>query len=149
VQQGKLSVEALRAVSGKIDKRLAIFVEDEFAGQWLMTVLREGASEFVDEVGVYPVGGDANAVKTHQAHSANPSVSFKSLCYLDGDSGQKDDLKKRRFALAWEDARDDHSRWRCSRSGQESRPACRCMSDFLSTERRNKKGDFVDVADES
>jgi hypothetical protein len=49
VQQGKLSVEALRAVSGKIDKRLAIFVEDEFAGQWLLTVLREGASEFVDE----------------------------------------------------------------------------------------------------
>jgi ABC-type multidrug transport system ATPase subunit len=93
VQQGKLSVEVLRAVSGKVDKRLAIFVEDDFASQWLIAALREGASEHVDEIGVYPVGGDANAVKTHQFHSANPAVSFKSLCYLDGDSSQKADAK--------------------------------------------------------
>ena len=35
LQQGKLSIEVLRSVSGRIDKRLAIFVEDEFAQNWL------------------------------------------------------------------------------------------------------------------
>lgn len=31
LMQGKLSVELLRAISGRVDKRLAVFVEDEFA----------------------------------------------------------------------------------------------------------------------
>jgi ABC-type Na+ transport system ATPase subunit NatA len=99
VQQGKLSVQALRAVSGRIDKRLAIFAEDKFAVYWLAAVLRESSKGLVDEVGLYPVWGDGNAVKTHRAHLANPAVSFQSLCYLDGDSRQTEDSSKGIFRL--------------------------------------------------
>jgi len=41
LRQGKLSVEALRAVAGRVDKKLTVFVEDEFAKAWVDTILRE------------------------------------------------------------------------------------------------------------
>jgi ABC-type multidrug transport system ATPase subunit len=91
VQQGKLSVEALRAVSGRVDKRLAVFVEDKFAEEWLTMALREGAREALAEVGIYAIGGDGNAVETQRAQRKNPAVPFLSLCYVDGDSRQKED----------------------------------------------------------
>ena len=105
LQQGKLSIEALRAVSGRIDKRLAIFVEDEFATHWIEAVLRERLSENFDEIGVYiggkdkKAGGDASAVKTHLAHGSNPAISFKSLCFIDGDSEQLEDSSRGVFRL--------------------------------------------------
>jgi hypothetical protein len=55
------------AVVGKVDKRLAVFVEDEFAARWIEAALREGARASLGEVGVYPIGGDGNAVATHRA----------------------------------------------------------------------------------
>lgn len=91
LQQGRLSVPALRAISGRIEKRLAIFVEDDFVAHWITAIIREQLREAIDEVGIYAVGGDGNAVKTHRAHLLNPSVSFRSLCYIDGDSQQKDE----------------------------------------------------------
>src|SRR5207249_139742 len=39
VEQGKLSIATLRAVSGRIDRRLAIFVEDTFAESWLRAII--------------------------------------------------------------------------------------------------------------
>jgi energy-coupling factor transporter ATP-binding protein EcfA2 len=99
LQQGKLSVEILRAVSGRIDKRLAIFVEDEFAQNWLTSILREMLPAQFEEIGIYPVFGDGNAVKTHTNHLSNPSIQFHSICYIDGDSKQKDDDKKGIFRL--------------------------------------------------
>ena len=99
VQQGKLYVEALLAVLGRVDKRLAVFVEDEFAAQWIVATLREGARRALDEVGVYQVGGDGNAVATHTAHRKNPSIPFQSLCYLDGNSKQKEDHLQGVFRL--------------------------------------------------
>lgn len=86
VQQGKLSVPALRAISGRVEKRLAIFVEDEFVRQWLLTIIRERAPDAFDQIGIYPVGGDSVATKTHRGHLGNPAVSFKSICFIDGDS---------------------------------------------------------------
>lgn len=91
VQQGKLSIELLRVVSGRIDKRLAIFVEDEFAKTWVEVVLREKLGGRLDEIGIYPVSGDGNAVRVHLGHVANPSISFHSICFIDGDSNQDDD----------------------------------------------------------
>jgi len=90
VQQGKLSVEVLRAVSGRVDRRLAVFVEDDFAGAWVTAVAREYLGAHQEEIGVYPVQGDGNAVKTHSSHLANPAVSFRSVCFIDGDSQQKE-----------------------------------------------------------
>lgn len=90
LRQGKLSVEALRAVSGRIDKKLAIFVEDEFAKTWVDAILREKLGAAYDQVEVHAVHGDGNAVKTHSGHLNNPAIKFQSLCVIDGDSKQDD-----------------------------------------------------------
>ncbi|ACT51332.1 ATP-dependent nuclease [Methylovorus glucosotrophus] len=92
LRQGKLSVEALRAVSGRVDKKLAIFVEDAFAKLWVDTILREELGSDYDQVEVHPVHGDGNAVLIHKSHKRNPAISFKSLCIIDGDSKQKDSV---------------------------------------------------------
>lgn len=91
LRQGKLSVEALRAVSGRVDKRLAVFVEDEFAKAWVDTILRETLAADYDQVEVHAVHGDGNAVSIHQGHTANPAITFNSLCVIDGDSAQRED----------------------------------------------------------
>lgn len=99
LQQGKLSVEANRAITGKIDKRLAIFVEDNFVTHWLGAIIRECAFERVEQVGLYPVDGDGNAVKAQIGHRAKPSVDFRSVCYLDGDSMQREDANQGIFRM--------------------------------------------------
>lgn len=99
VQQGKLSVEALRAVSGRIDRKLAIFVEDKFAKDWIEVILRETLGGKLDEIGVYAVSGDGNAVKIHVGHMSNPAISFRSLCFIDGDSKLVDDRTKGIYRL--------------------------------------------------
>lgn len=93
LRQGKLSVEALRAVSGRVDKKLAIFVEDQFAKTWVDAILREKLGAAYDQVEVHSVHGDGNAVKTHNGHINNPAVKFKSLCVIDGDSKQEENQK--------------------------------------------------------
>lgn len=95
VQQGKLSIELLRAVSGRVDKKLAVFVEDEFAKVWVESILREKLGENFGEVGIYPVSGDGNAVKTHLAQSTNPAINFHSICIVDGDSQQSENIEKK------------------------------------------------------
>ena len=91
LRQGKLSVEALRAVAGRVDRKLAVFVEDEFAKTWVDTILRETLAADYDQVEVHAVHGDGNAVSTHKGHLSNPAVTFESLCVIDGDSVQPDD----------------------------------------------------------
>jgi ABC-type multidrug transport system ATPase subunit len=92
LRQGKLSVEALRAVAGRVDKKLAVFVEDEFAKAWVDTILREMLADDYEQVEVHAVHGDGNAVNTHLSHLRNPAVTFKSLCVIDGDSAQREDV---------------------------------------------------------
>jgi hypothetical protein len=91
LKQGKLSVEALRAVSGRVDKKLAIFVEDEFAKCWVESILRERLGADYEQLEVHAVAGDGNAIAIHRSHMANPSINFKSLCVIDGDSRQLED----------------------------------------------------------
>ena len=91
LRQGKLSVSALRAVAGRVDKKLAIFVEDIFAKTWVDSILREMLGADYDQIEVHAVHGDGNAVATHRGHMTNPAVKFKSLCIIDGDSKQNDD----------------------------------------------------------
>jgi predicted ATPase len=94
LRQGKLSVEALRAVAGRVDKKLAIFVEDTFAKAWVDAILREKLGADYDQLEVHAVHGDGNAVVTHDNHQKNPSIKFKSLCIIDGDSKQSDNEMK-------------------------------------------------------
>lgn len=88
LQQGMLSIETLRVISGRIDRRLAIFVEDAFAKTWVENIIRERFGNRFEEIGVYPVHGDGNAIKIHEGHKLNPAVNFDSLCFIDGDSKQ-------------------------------------------------------------
>ncbi|ACB75576.1 AAA family ATPase [Opitutus terrae] len=99
LQQGKLSIESLRAISGRVDRRLAVFVEDDFAREWLLAIARELLGDHADEIGIYPVFGDGNAVQVHLGHRNNPAVNFGSICVLDGDSKQNDDASKGIFRL--------------------------------------------------
>jgi len=79
LKQGKLSVQALRAVSGRVDRKLAIFVEDDFAKNWVEAILRE------------KLGAEFEQVEIHAVAIRNPAISFKSLCIIDGDSEQQGD----------------------------------------------------------
>ncbi|WP_312343917.1 AAA family ATPase [Leclercia sp.] len=91
LRKGRLNVESLRAISGRVDKKLAIFVEDEFAKNWVDSILRERLKSDYDQLEVHAVAGDGNAVSIHKSHTANPSIKFKSLCIIDGDSSQISD----------------------------------------------------------
>ncbi|HVC52489.1 MAG TPA: AAA family ATPase [Stellaceae bacterium] len=91
VSQGKVSIEALRAITGRIDERMAIFVEDAFAKEWVESVIRDQFPERLDEIGVYSVSGDSAAYRIHRSHAENPAIQTKSLCILDGNSQRDSD----------------------------------------------------------
>lgn len=92
-EQGPISIGSLRAITGKVEKRLAIFVEDIFAREWVELIIRTYLPEHIQEIGVYDVGGDVRARQTHHSHLENPAVSesMKPLCILDGDSCIEED----------------------------------------------------------
>jgi len=95
-QQGRVSIEALRAITGRIDETMAIFVEDVFAKEWVSAIIRNSAPAHIDEIGIYAVSGQSRAVNIHLGHQDNPALDgmLKSLCILDGDSSEREDLGK-------------------------------------------------------
>lgn len=99
LRQGRLSVEALRAVAGRVDKKLAVFVEDQFSKCWVDAILRERLKDDYEQVEVHAVAGDGTAVHTHRSHISNPAITFRSLCVIDGDSGQQEDKESGIFRL--------------------------------------------------
>lgn len=92
-RQGRVSIEALRAITGRIDERLAIFVEDAYAKEWVEGIIRNSAPEHMDEIGVYAVSGDAQAHSIHMSHRKNPAMKdrLRSICILDGNSVKSED----------------------------------------------------------
>ncbi|MEZ5764690.1 MAG: AAA family ATPase [Xanthobacteraceae bacterium] len=88
VRQGRISIEALRAMTGRVQQGLAIFVEDEFAKEIVEVIIRKYLSDIFDRIGVYSVSGQNQAYAIHKHHMLDPSVAdkIKSLCILDGDS---------------------------------------------------------------
>ncbi len=99
LQRGKMTIEALRAFAGEVPERVAVLVEDAFAEQWCKAIIRHRLRHHLDEIGVYEVRGDGNAVKVHEAHRLSPAVKFKSVCLLDGDSEQVDDPSRDIYRL--------------------------------------------------
>lgn len=90
-QQGKLSIKALRAISGKIDTAVAIFTEDNFGRFIVEAIVREYLGDRYDQIEVHAVSGDGNAKRIHQNRLDDPSARHKSLCVIDGDSQQIED----------------------------------------------------------
>lgn len=91
VFQGKLDVESRRAVTGQIDKSLAVFVEDEFARVWVEAALRgDPNGTLYPQVEVHGLQGDGTAVAVNRHHNLDPSASVPSICFIDGDSQQQE-----------------------------------------------------------
>lgn len=92
-RQGRVSIEALRAITGRVDETMAIFGEDSFAKEWIEAIIRNSAPARIDEIGVYAVSGQSRALNIHLSHRSNPAVAgkLKSLCIVDGDSSVAED----------------------------------------------------------
>jgi hypothetical protein len=92
VRQGRISIEALRAITGRIEKKMAIFVEDNFAKSWVESIIRNLLPDRMEEIGVYALSGDSQALGIHMSHSKDPSIETKSACVLDGNSETSEDI---------------------------------------------------------
>jgi len=99
VLQGKLDVGALRTITGQIDARLAIFVEDSFAELMVACALRYYGQVEVDAIQIHSMGGEAPARKVNEQHNVDPSAQFPSVCILDGDQSERVDPEKGEFCL--------------------------------------------------
>jgi energy-coupling factor transporter ATP-binding protein EcfA2 len=100
--QGKLDIHSLRAITGQIEAKLAIFVEDKFASQWIKAILRQNGNIAIDHVEVHAMEGDGTAVAMNVYHNKNPAVSKPSVCIIDGDSSQNDSVENLVFRLPGE-----------------------------------------------
>jgi predicted ATPase len=88
--QGKLDIGSLRAISGQVDSKLVIFVEDAFAKTWTEEILRSVPGIAMDAIGVHSMEGDGTAVKVCKSHNLDPTVQQPAICLIDGDSKQID-----------------------------------------------------------
>ncbi len=88
--QGKLDIESLRALTGQIDARLAIFAEDKFGALVAEVTLRrymELSAQKLDLKGItfHSVGGAAPARDQARFNNSNPASRFPAVALLDGD----------------------------------------------------------------
>ena len=98
-EQGKLRIEALRAISGSVDTALTIFTEDPFSKFVVEAIIREFLPNQYDQVEVYELKGDGRAVKVYKNRLKDPSIKNRSLCIIDGDSQQEEHLQEGIFRL--------------------------------------------------
>jgi ABC-type multidrug transport system ATPase subunit len=104
VLQGKLDVRALRTITGQIDAKLAIFVEDEFAERMVATALRYYGGIELDAIKIHAMGGASPAIKVNDQHNRDPTASFPSIALVDGDQHDLADASNRVFVLPGEQA---------------------------------------------
>lgn len=97
--QGKLDVKSLRAITGFTETKIVIFVEDDFAKRWVESALRQNDRNWLDLVEVHGMAGDGTAVAMNAYHNKNPAVKTKSICLIDGDSEQKENIEGKIYRL--------------------------------------------------
>ena len=97
--QGKLDIKSLRAISGQIDSKLVVFVEDDFAMLWAKHIFSAIEDTAVDAISIHAMKGDGTTVKVHENHRIDPSVHQKSICIIDGDSKQSESEGKQIYRL--------------------------------------------------
>lgn len=100
--QGKLNVKSLRTITGQVEASLAIFVEDEFAKMWIETIVSDDSSIIENSLEIHAMAGDGTAIAINKYHNNDPSVKFKSICIIDGDSKQQDSEADKVFRLPGE-----------------------------------------------
>jgi predicted ATPase len=86
--QGKLDVRALRTITGQVEARLAIFVEDDFAELMVATALRQIGGIELDAIKIHGMGGAVPARTVNHQHNIDPTRTFDSICILDGDQAE-------------------------------------------------------------
>ena len=96
LNQGKLDVASLRALTGEIETTCAIFTEDEFGRLVAEITLRSlnGLSRRADLVDLsaidfYPLSGESQVLIHTRAHNTNPSIDFPVIGFLDGDMKER------------------------------------------------------------
>ncbi|WP_431885172.1 ATP-dependent nuclease [Micromonospora wenchangensis] len=99
VLQGKLDIAALRTITGQIDAKLAVFVEDSFAKLMVTSALRVLGDVEIDAIKIHAMGGAGPAIKVNEQHNIDPTSTFPSVCLLDGDQAELADDVKRVFLL--------------------------------------------------
>ncbi|AVG75454.1 ATP-dependent nuclease [Pantoea ananatis] len=82
---GKLSIESLRAITGQQINSKVIYVEDNFAKEWVENAIGRYAPEIASTVKVYIAGGYPNVVKVSQYHNQNPTITTPAIALIDGD----------------------------------------------------------------
>jgi AAA15 family ATPase/GTPase len=97
--QGKLDINSLRAITGQIDAKLAIFSEDKFSKEWLESIIRLNGLEIFELIEVHGLEGDGIAVSVNKHHNIDPTKASPSICFIDGDSMQKESLPDKIFRL--------------------------------------------------
>jgi predicted ATPase len=108
VLQGKLDVRALRTITGQIDAKLAIFVEDEFAELMVTTALRYHGGGELDEIKIHGMGGASPAIKVNSQHNLDPTSKFPSVCLIDGDEQHYENAEERIFTLPGKQSPEGH-----------------------------------------
>lgn len=105
--QGRLNVEALRTISGQVDTKLAIYVEDDFAERLVAKILWKNKINN-NAVQIHGVGGYSPVLKYNEMRHSDPASSFKSIAILDGDQSDKEDSSKHIYCLPGVGAPDTH-----------------------------------------
>ncbi|MFI6887785.1 ATP-dependent nuclease [Streptosporangium canum] len=88
IKQGKLDVSSLRALTGQIDARLAVFTEDRFGEMVADVSLRTYCQKHgIDRSGIdiHKLGGAAPARDHTRFHNSSPARRFFAVALLDGD----------------------------------------------------------------
>lgn len=102
VIQGKLEIVSLRSLMGEPNSELIIYSEDEFAKDWILSMLRTDPEIATDAIEVYSMGGDGTAVDVNRYHNQDPGRRIKSICIIDGDSRHKENADEGVFRLPGE-----------------------------------------------
>ena len=97
--KGKLDIKSLRAISGQINSKLVVFVEDDFASLWSRQIISSINDVSIDAISFHPMKGDGTAVKVHKNHCIDPAALQKSICIIDGDSEQAENEQERIYRL--------------------------------------------------
>jgi ABC-type multidrug transport system ATPase subunit len=108
VLQGKLDVRALRTITGQIEAKLAIFVEDEFSERLVTTALRYFGNVELDAIKVHAMGGATPAKRVNEQHNRDPTAQFPSVALVDGDKDAIADPSGKVFVLPGGRAPEDH-----------------------------------------
>ncbi|MCE4945191.1 AAA family ATPase [Streptomyces albulus] len=103
VKQGKLDVASLRALTGQINARVAVFTEDRFDEIVADITLRAYCQKHgLDRSGIeiHKLGGAAPARDHTRFHNANPARRFFAVALLDGDKRKESGFEPRRVTIS-------------------------------------------------